>query len=102
MALECVEPFDPTQATVCPVPLGGASLHHARTLHGAGANVSAEPRYAYILAFRGPVRPDPSFRGYPWNQEKRTAAQNRKKTWENRGGPVGRASRRLLQRLRGR
>ena len=95
MALECIAPFDPAHAIPCPLPAGGATIHHCRTLHGAGANVSAVPRYAYILAFRGPPRPDPSFTGFPWNAEKHTAAQARRKAWENRGGAVGRATRQL-------
>lgn len=95
MALECTAPFDPAQATACPLPPGGATLHHCRTLHGAGANVSDMPRYAYILAFRGPSRPDPSFTGFAWNTEKHTAAQARRRAWENRGGVVGRATRKL-------
>ncbi len=99
MAVECVEPFDPAQSIACPLPLGSASVHHWRTLHGSGANTSDEPRFACILAFRGPVRPDPEFAGYPWNEEKRTAAQDRRKAWENRGGPIGRIGRRVLRRL---
>jgi hypothetical protein len=100
MALECVAPFDPAQSAICPVPAGGASIHHCRTLHGAGANTSDSPRYAYILAFRGPVRSDPEFTGFPWNAEKQTAAQARRKAWENRGGPLGRVGRRVVRSLR--
>jgi ectoine hydroxylase-related dioxygenase (phytanoyl-CoA dioxygenase family) len=78
MALQCMATFDAAQAVACPLPLGGATVHHCRTLHGAGANVSDVPRFAYILAFRGAVRPDPGFLGYSWNREKRTAAQARR------------------------
>lgn len=99
MALECVAPFDPSQAVACPLPFGHASVHHWRTLHGAGANTSDEPRYAYILAFRGPVSADVGFTGYPWNREKRTAAQERRRAWKNRGGPLARAGRWALRRL---
>jgi len=108
-ALECIGPFDPASATPCPLPPGGAAIHHCRTLHGAGENHSSMPRRAYILAFRGPVRPNPEFRGYPWNLTKKTAAQERKVAWENRGGMLGRASRRVtatvnqtIKRVRGR
>jgi ectoine hydroxylase-related dioxygenase (phytanoyl-CoA dioxygenase family) len=93
-ALECIGSFDPAAAIPCPLPPGGAAIHHCRTLHGAGENHSSMPRRAYILAFRGPVRPNPEFRGYAWNITKRTAAQERKVAWENRGGALGRASRR--------
>jgi ectoine hydroxylase-related dioxygenase (phytanoyl-CoA dioxygenase family) len=94
MALECIGAFDAAAAARCPLPPGGATVHHCRTLHHAGANRSAAPRYAYILAFRGPAREDPDFKGYPWNAEKFTAAQARREAWENRGGALGRASRR--------
>lgn len=108
-ALECIGPFDPATAIPCPLPPGGAAIHHCRTLHGAGENHSSMPRRAYILAFRGPVRPNPEFRGYAWNFNKRTAAQERKVAWENRGGAFGRTSRQLaatleqtVKRVRGR
>jgi ectoine hydroxylase-related dioxygenase (phytanoyl-CoA dioxygenase family) len=93
MALECVGGFDPAKAVTCPLPPGGATVHHWRTLHHAGANTSSIPRRAYILAFRGKVTPDPQFQGYPWNMEKSTAAQVRRAAWENRGGLMGRAAR---------
>jgi len=92
-ALECIGPFQPEQATHCPLPPGGAAIHHCRTLHGAGPNQSDQPRRAYILVFRGPTRPNPQFRGYSWNVEKRTAAHERRVSWENRGGAIGRAAR---------
>lgn len=93
MALECAGGFEPAKAVLCPLPPGGATVHHWRTLHHAGANTSNSPRRAYILAFRGKVTPNPAFTGYPWNAEKTTAAQARRQAWENRGGLVGRASR---------
>jgi len=93
MALECVGEFEPAKAVPCPLPPGGATVHHWRTLHHAGANTSSIPRRAYILVFRGKERPDPSFTGYSWNAEKATAAQARREAWENRGGAAGRAAR---------
>lgn len=92
-ALECVGRFDPDRAALCPLPPGGAVMHHCRTLHSAGPNQSDSPRCAYILSFRGPVRPNPAFTGYAWNTAKRTAAQERAQAWKNRGGLLGRASR---------
>jgi hypothetical protein len=93
-ALECIGPFAPESAVLCPLPPGGAAMHHCRTLHSAGPNQSDLPRCAYILTFRGPVRPNPAFVGYAWNKTKHTAAQERGQAWENRGGAFGRASRR--------
>lgn len=98
-ALECVGAFDPGGATVCPLPAGAAVMHHCRTLHSSGPNRSDTPRYAYILSFRGPVRPNAAFAGYAWNAAKRTAAQARAKAWENRGGALGRASPRAARTM---
>ena len=95
-ALECTGPFDPATAVPCPLPPGGATIHHCRTLHGSGANTTDAPRRAYILAFRGKVRPDPSFTGYPWNAEKRTAALERSRAWQARGGVIARLVRRSM------
>jgi ectoine hydroxylase-related dioxygenase (phytanoyl-CoA dioxygenase family) len=95
MALECTGAFEKSRAVSCPLEAGGATVHHCRTLHTAGPNASDIPRRAYIIAFRGPVRPNPDFRGYPWNAEKRTAAQARRAAWENRGGAIGRTLRAL-------
>ena len=97
MALECTGAFAPADALPCPLPPGGATIHHCRTLHAAGPNRSDVPRRAYILAFRGAARPSPGFRGYAWNIEKRTAAQARRTVWQNRGGALGRASRTAVQ-----
>jgi len=94
MALECVGDFDRAKSVPCPLPPGGATVHHWRTMHHAGANTSNIPRRAYILVFRGKVTPNPAFNGYPWNSEKATAAQARRTAWENRGGLAGRAARR--------
>ena len=93
MALECIGAFDDTQLVTCPLPAGGAVIHHGRTLHSAGPNSSTIPRMAYVLAFRGPFRTT-GFSGFSWNREKRTAAQARSREWSNRGGILGRSARR--------
>ena len=99
-ALECIGDFDPATARLCPLPAGGATVHHSRTLHSAGPNHSDIPRRAYILAFRGPSRPNPAFQGYPWNAAKKTAAQLRASRWKNRGGTLGRVARQSVQFMR--
>lgn len=86
-ALECIGDFDPAAARLCPLPAGGATVHHSRTLHFAGPNHSDIPRRAYILVFRGPSRPCPEFRGYAWNAAKQTAAQTRAAEWEKTARP---------------
>ena len=91
-ALECIGEFDRAAAQLCPLPAGGATVHHCRTLHFAGPNHSDIPRRAYILVFRGPQTPDPAFQGFPWNATKKTAAQSRATAWKNRHGALGRAA----------
>ena len=34
---------DPSQAVACPIPAGGATFHHCRTLHYAGPNFDGHP-----------------------------------------------------------
>jgi ectoine hydroxylase-related dioxygenase (phytanoyl-CoA dioxygenase family) len=51
-----VPDFDPPFAQVCPLPLGGATVHHARTLHYSAPNTSPRNRRAYILVFTGRKR----------------------------------------------
>jgi ectoine hydroxylase-related dioxygenase (phytanoyl-CoA dioxygenase family) len=64
---------DPSRAVACPIPAGGATFHHCRTLHYAGPNTTDRPRRAYILVLSGPPtkreRPD----ARPWQEEERQA-----------------------------
>jgi len=64
---------DASQAVPCPIPAGGATFHHSRTLHYAGPNTSERPRRAYILVLGGPPlkRDNPMPR--PWQDEEREA-----------------------------
>jgi ectoine hydroxylase-related dioxygenase (phytanoyl-CoA dioxygenase family) len=94
-ALECVGDFDREHVEFCPLPAGGAALHHSRTLHGAGPNTTAETRRAYILVFRGPSRPAPARAQYSWLVGKSTAAGERAAAWQERGGAVGKTARRV-------
>jgi hypothetical protein len=94
-ALECIGDFDRAATVLCPLPPGGAALHHCRTLHSAGANTTGEPRRAYILAFRGPPRPAPARAMYPWLAGKQTPAAERAQAWENRGGSLARCARKM-------
>ncbi len=62
---------DSSQAVACPIPAGGATLHHCRTLHYASPNTTHKPRRAYILVFSAPPsrRAEPAHR--PWQVEER-------------------------------
>jgi len=68
---------EPAQAVACPIPAGGGTIHHCRTLHYAGANRSAEPRRAYIMTFRLPPQPRTERREFVWLAQRRTARQDR-------------------------
>jgi len=57
----------------CPLPAGAATVHHCRTLHHAGPNVTEGPRRAYVFGFG--VR-SPKFRvrtEFPWNAARTSA-----------------------------
>jgi ectoine hydroxylase-related dioxygenase (phytanoyl-CoA dioxygenase family) len=94
-SIECAEGFDPSDAVPCPVPAGGAAIHHGRTLHTAGSNSTDTPRLAYILAFEVPPVPRKTIRDFYWNREKRTANLERKRNWRSRGGILVDAVRRI-------
>jgi len=51
-----VPDFEPAFAQACPLPLGGATLHHARALHYSAPNRSGVDRRAYIFVFTGRKR----------------------------------------------
>jgi ectoine hydroxylase-related dioxygenase (phytanoyl-CoA dioxygenase family) len=86
-ALSCIGEFDETKAVPCPLPAGGCTIHQSRTLHHTGANTSPNPRRAYILGFALPVKSDYKLaQPFPWNAEKQTASEERKRAWRKRGG----------------
>ena len=93
--LECIGGFDPADAVPCPIPAGGCTIHTARTLHGAGPNLSDAPRYAFALVFSTPKRPvaQPDMR--PWLEGRDTAREARERNWMRRGGLVLHLWRRL-------
>ena len=64
---------DTSEAVACPIPAGGATFHHCRTLHYSAPNTTAAVRRAYILVLGGPPRkPDkPAHR--PWQTEEQEA-----------------------------
>ena len=64
---------DASQAVACPIPVGGATFHHCRTLHYSGPNTTDQPRRAYILVLSGPPkkRDVPAHR--PWQTEEQDA-----------------------------
>jgi ectoine hydroxylase-related dioxygenase (phytanoyl-CoA dioxygenase family) len=58
----------PTEAELVarPIPIGGASFHHCRTIHGSGPNASDHIRRAYINEWQAvPVRRETP-KDHPW------------------------------------
>ncbi|MEZ4621489.1 MAG: phytanoyl-CoA dioxygenase family protein [Caldilineaceae bacterium] len=65
------------EAVACPIPAGGATIHHARTLHYTGPNCTDEPRRAYILGFGVPAKTRAVARDFYWQTMQQTQWQAR-------------------------
>jgi ectoine hydroxylase-related dioxygenase (phytanoyl-CoA dioxygenase family) len=74
LEIDGTEQFSPV---VMPLRAGDATVHHCRTIHVAGPNRTATPRYAYIYGFGLPARPAAEPRDFPWLEEKRLAREER-------------------------
>ena len=77
--LEMDAPPDMSKAVACPIPAGGCTIHHNRTMHYAGANKSDRPRRAYILGFGLPNKQRATPGNFYWNKMKQTARDERAK-----------------------
>lgn len=64
-------------AVACPIPAGGATIHHARTLHYTGPNQTDQPRRAYILGFGAPTKSRTVARDFYWQTMQKTKWQER-------------------------
>jgi ectoine hydroxylase-related dioxygenase (phytanoyl-CoA dioxygenase family) len=64
-------------AVACPIPAGGATVHHSRMLHFTGPNRSDGPRRAYILTFGTPRRQRATPRRFYWQEQQQTRWQER-------------------------
>lgn len=72
-----VDELEPIKAVACPIPAGGCTIHHNRTMHYAGPNTSDIPRRALILGFGLPATERSQPRNFYWNQMKETPRQKR-------------------------
>jgi len=79
-----VDAADTSTSVACPLPPGGATLHHNRTLHYTGPNLSVVPRRAYILGFGVPPTPISGNRVFYWNDRKQTPREQRAKEAKER------------------
>jgi len=76
--LEMDELPDMERAVACPIPAGGCTIHHNRTMHYAGANKSDVPRRALILGFGTKPQPHQGpARVFHWNKMKQTPRESR-------------------------
>lgn len=76
-ALELVEEVDMSAAVACPIPAGGCTIHHCRTYHYTGPNLSEQPRRAFIMGGGVPGVPLNPPRDFFWNKIKQTAREER-------------------------
>lgn len=93
---ECVAGFDPKDAVLCPLETGACTVHTGRTVHGAGANHSDAPRYAYILVFENPRRLRTERREFSWQHGGESLRAKRARTWRRKGGYAVLAWRRVM------
>lgn len=77
LEVDAVPEADTSRAVACPIPAGGCTIHHNRTLHYAGANRSEIPRRAYILGYGLSPKPRTESRRFPWNEQKQTPREER-------------------------
>jgi ectoine hydroxylase-related dioxygenase (phytanoyl-CoA dioxygenase family) len=92
--IECVEGFFPSHAIPCPLPVGGVTIHDSRTLHYTGANMSDQPRIAFVAKFDITPTPRQTPRHFPWRAEQRSVRAERRRAWLLQGGIL-----RELQRI---
>lgn len=78
-----VDSVDTSKAVACPLPAGGATIHHFRTLHYAGPNRSNTPRRAYIMVFGLEPKPRKVPHNYYWNTQKQTPREERRRATED-------------------
>jgi ectoine hydroxylase-related dioxygenase (phytanoyl-CoA dioxygenase family) len=75
--LEMDTPPNGSEVAACPLPPGGCTIHHNRTMHYAGPNTSDIPRRAYIIGFGVPPKPRSESRVFYWNDQKQTPREER-------------------------
>jgi ectoine hydroxylase-related dioxygenase (phytanoyl-CoA dioxygenase family) len=89
--LEMDEPPPREKAVACPIPAGGCTIHHCRTMHYAGANTSDEPRRAYILGFGTPPTKRAAPGNFYWNKAKQAPREQRARAAQARQAAGGTA-----------
>ncbi|MBN3804183.1 phytanoyl-CoA dioxygenase family protein [Paraburkholderia sp. Ac-20336] len=95
--IECYEGFDPDDAIFCPVPVGGCTVHLGRTLHGAGPNVTATARFAYVVVFDVPATVSTEYREFNWLNQT-TTRDEIEVNWLRGKGKITALYRRVMRR----
>lgn len=77
--LELDPPLPPEAEVIdCPLPLGGVTVHHCRTIHGSGPNLGSAPRRALVVNLEAPPIPLPRPRAVPWQGASENALDARR------------------------
>lgn len=95
-ALECCADFGEDNAVHCSLPVGGCTLHHGRTLHGAGPNGTGDARYAYVVHFDTPRTLAHEPRVFEW-QAITSRREEQMQAWRTGPGRLVHYYRRLRQ-----
>jgi hypothetical protein len=87
-SFECAVSFDQDQSVAVPLQAGDCVIHGQRTLHCSSDNQSNVDRYAYILTFvTTPIlRKNPG--KAPWQEQRQSIEQQRRRDWMLRGGAI--------------
>jgi hypothetical protein len=67
------DPVDVSRAIACPLKMGGATFHHAETLHYTAPNTTAQTRLAFPMEFQLAPRRRAVPETMPWVDEHRAA-----------------------------
>ena len=78
-----VDVIDTATAVACPIPAGGATIHHNRILHYAGPNHTDSPRRALILMYGVTPSRRADARDFYWNTQKAAASAQRRAAARN-------------------
>lgn len=76
---------DTSNAVAVPLEAGSVTVHHNRTLHYAGPNLTEQPRRAYILMCGKPATPRQTPRQFPWKEVQSTERSKRAESARNQG-----------------
>ena len=74
-----VDEVDTSTAVACPLPAGGATVHHCRTLHFTGPNRTGGTRRAYVHTWSAPYVQREVARDFYWQKTRKTTRDERRR-----------------------